>query len=66
MLQGGSNGAETVYFTSKNSFIFGIFISYRALYPFNSIQYSYVSLSIYGLTDHTLSYNISQGNYTLS
>ena len=55
--QGGDKGGETISYTLDTRYIFGIFIEvYNNTIP---IQQSGASVSIYGLTNQTLTYNVS-------
>ena len=55
MFQGGDQGAETDYFTSKTTNVFGIYVNDYTGAP---IQTTGASVSIYGLTNQTLVVNI--------
>jgi hypothetical protein len=58
--QGGDKGAETINFTSVSSYIFGIFIhEFSSKIP---IQNTGAILSIYGLTNETMAFNVTPGN----
>jgi hypothetical protein len=60
-LQGLENGGETINFSSKTEFIFGIYVTEDDSTP--DYEYTFASVSINGLTNQKLTFNMSRSRH---
>ena len=56
------NGGETIYFSSKKDYIFGIYVTEDDSQPVNNDEYTFASVAIYGLTKQKLTFKMSRSN----
>ena len=64
-LQGLENGVDTINFSSKKKFIFGIYVMVDDSFTVNDDEYTFASVSIYGLKKQKLTFNMSRSNNNL-